>query len=224
MKVLAVMNQKGGSGKSTLALHLATEAVAHGQKVLLLDLDPQGNLLGWADRRGDNPPDVDATHPTKIARQIAAAKAEGYNLVVLDTAPSADRTSALAAEAADLILSPTRAAQFDLDAIRATISAAAVIKRQMVVVINAAPIRSKVVDEAIAVVTKAGATVSSAIVHQRVAFQHCLTDGRTAAEYEPGGAAAEEITALYDDMVARMNGKVSTRKSGNVSTHKSVGR
>jgi chromosome partitioning protein len=213
MKVLAVMNQKGGSGKSTLALHLATEAVGHGQRVLLLDLDPQGNLLGWADRRGDHPPDVDATHPTKIGRQIAAAKAEGYDLVVLDTAPSADRTSMLAAESADLILSPTRAAQFDLDAIRATISAAAVIKRQMVVVINAAPLRSKVVDEAIAVVTRAGAVVSPVIIHHRVAFSHCLTDGRTAGEFEPGGTAAGEITALYDDMHARLHGGAQTRRT-----------
>ena len=53
MKTLAVMSQKGGSGKSTLALHLAAEAATRGRKVLLLDLDPQGNLVGWAQRRGD---------------------------------------------------------------------------------------------------------------------------------------------------------------------------
>src|SRR5271167_2426167 len=105
MKTLAVMSQKGGSGKSTLALHLAAEAAARGRKVLLLDLDPQGNLVGWAQRRGDElPPDVDAIHASKLLVQIAEAEAEGYELLVLDTAPSADRASVLAAEAADLIL------------------------------------------------------------------------------------------------------------------------
>ena len=34
------------------------------------------------------------------------------------------------------------------------------------------------------------------IIRHRVAYQHCLIDGRTAAEFEPDGAAASEITEL----------------------------
>src|SRR5580700_10946875 len=185
MKTLAVMSQKGGSGKSTLALHLAAEAAARGRKVLLLDLDPQGNLVGWAQRRGDLPPDVDAIHVAKLKAELAAAKAEGVDLVLLDTAPNADRPSVQAAEAADLIVVPCRPAQFDLDAIRATLATVRLTRRPHRVVLNAAPIRSRVVDEAIAVIRREGGQVSPVIVRQRVAFQHCLTDGRTAAEFEP---------------------------------------
>jgi len=211
MMTLALLNQKGGAGKSTLALHLACEAAVRNLKVLLLDLDPQGNLAAWGKRRGNLPPDVQAEHPANLERTLEDAKQEGYDLAVLDTAPAADRSAMLAASVADLVVVPCRTATFDLEAVRTTLDVCQLKKRTAVVVLNQAPIRSKVVGEAAADISRVGGVVSPVVIRQRVAFQHCLIDGRTAAEYEPGGAAAEEVTRLYDDMMTRARADVTGR-------------
>jgi len=197
MKILVILAQKGGSGKTTVAVHMAVCAVQRKLKTAIIDIDPQGSAFQWnASRPEGMKLDAVAANAAQLAGLLQRAKAGGIELAIIDTAPHSNAEAATAASLADFVLIPCRPARFDLDAIASTVEIARAANAPCGVVINAAP-RGKLAEEARAALTSKGVNVIETVLHQRAAYSHAVIDGRSVHEYEPNGAAAEEIDNLY---------------------------
>ncbi len=63
--IIAITNHKGGVGKTTSVLNIGSGLAARGERVLLIDLDPQANLTQCAGMEGRAPTVYDAMHSGK---------------------------------------------------------------------------------------------------------------------------------------------------------------
>jgi len=209
MYVIAFASQKGGSGKTTLAGHIAVEAerAGHGP-VVLMDTDPQGSLSQWWNVREAETPAFVRTSEKGLASDLAALRASGTGLVVIDTPPAITSTIGNVIAEADLVVIPTRPSPHDLRAAGATVRICESMDKPLVFAINGAAPRARITTEAAIALSQHGA-VSPAIVHQRVDFASAMIDGRTVMELGGSSRSPGEISALWEFLKNRLAGETA---------------
>ena len=118
--IILVAKLKGGSGATTAARELASAVAAEGKTVAVIDLDGQGSLSRWWNRRSKDG-DTRGIDLLTISAEDIPGKVKGlrrkYDLVVIDSPPSVHETIRSVAACADLAVVPSRPTVDDLDAV-----------------------------------------------------------------------------------------------------------
>ncbi len=204
MKTWSIVSQKGGSGKTTIALNLAITAAGRGKQVVLIDLDPQQSATRWARLRKDDLPVIVSGHAANLPTLLSQAEAGGADLVVIDTQPKSESAALDVAKASDLVLIPCQASGLDLDAVSET---ANIIRLagdpNAAFVINGTRSNSSLSDQAADALAEYPIVVAPVRLGNRVAFIRSLAEGQGVIEFEPSGAAATEVEALYRYAIKR---------------------
>lgn len=218
-RIVAVTNQKGGSGKTTVAMHLAGSLARRGERVLVVDADPQGTATMWAAAADDAtqfPATVAglAAAGSKVHREVQK-HAAGYDFIVVDCPPAVDSPvpqSALLV--ADLALVPIIPSPPDLWAgtgIRELVERMADVNEGLNarLVANMVQPNTTLGKEAIGLLADFGMPLAETQLHQRTVYRQAAVFGGTVHDLGSKAAPAiAEVEALTDEVFGLLTGEV----------------
>jgi chromosome partitioning protein len=215
--IYAFLNQKGGVGKTTLSLHVAAALARRGQRVLLIDADPQQSAMKWsAVRAGAVSFAVIGMAKATLHKEIGSLGAD-YDAVVIDGPPRVTELARSILLAADVVVIPVQPSPLDVWAAAETVDLAKearLFKEDLKVVIA---INRKIVNTAIGRDVREAlggleVPILAADISQRVGFAESMAAGQTVFESDPGGIAAREVSSLVRELVERHEQESNLRR------------
>ncbi|HEX8138343.1 MAG TPA: ParA family partition ATPase [Pyrinomonadaceae bacterium] len=214
-KIISVVNQKGGSGKTTVSMQLAGALARRGNKVLVVDADPQGTATRWAASADEKPFPASviglSAANTKVHREVKKF-VDDYHYVIIDCPPAADSPvpqSALLI--ADLALVPIIPSPLDMWAavgIRQVIENVGDLNEALMarLVINQCQPNTSLARDALEVLPEFGIDLCATYIHQRQVYRHSAVFGQTVHDFGSKAApAVAEVEALTGEVLALLH-------------------
>ncbi|MBS1054874.1 ParA family protein [Gluconobacter kondonii] len=198
MRTLAVAMQKGGVGKSWLTRSLSVVASLEGLNVLVIDMDSQQSIVAWSERREAETPFVQFSTERELPAILKRAKDAGCDVVFIDTPPARSTETPAAVDAADMVLIPCTPDIEAFEQIARTERLARLAgKPALAVLTMTQPSGKSEQDIGQEIFASLNLDMALPSIARLKAHRNAAREGKTATETEPGGRAAQEITALW---------------------------
>ncbi len=211
MKTLAVISRKGGAGKTTLSVNLAITAHLAGLKVMLADIDTQRSASDALRARNDDGPILAEINAGKLFSTQVQAQHSDYDALFIDTPAAPEAEVLQAINCADLCVLVCRPTFLDIASVVRSAEAVRRLGKKGVIVLSQAPSRRNGIEppsvmKAAEALRFTGMPLAPIGLRARNAFQQSIAHGRSVCEWEPGSAAAEEISRLWELVVPMLFG------------------
>ena len=155
MKTITLAASKGGVGKTTLCSSLSAVA-GQKNKVAIIDLDPQGSLTNWWNKRENDSPTLLQASAADLPRVLKKAEKDGFEYILIDTPPAHMQTIEIGIKVADYVLVPCQPSPVDIEAIGDTLTLIEDMKKPFAFVINRVISRTQIGKDAILLLANHG--------------------------------------------------------------------
>lgn len=203
--IVGVLNQKGGVGKTTTSIGIASVLAKRGDRVLVIDADPQGSSLDWAAaREGEALFSVVGLPRASIHKEIANL-AKDYDHVIIDGPPRVTDLARSAILASDVVLIPVQPSPYDIWAANEVvelIKEASVFKDNLksCFVINRKIVNTAIGRDVVEALSTYPVPVLKCSIAQRVIFAESAAQGKAVFELEPEHPGALELNAVVAEL------------------------
>jgi chromosome partitioning protein len=171
--------------------------------VALIDIDPEASLADWCAQRGEQPVKYARATQADLLQKIESLRADGTDLVVIDTPAALGQSIEAALVVADLIAIPARPCSHDLDAASAMVELVQLTGKPFVFVINGVQADAELPPEVVMTLAQHGPVATTAIP-RNIAFVEGMMDGRTVMEISTELSPSGNVQKLWEYLAKRL--------------------
>jgi chromosome partitioning protein len=203
--IISLINQKGGVGKTTIAVNLASGLAESGNRILVVDSDPQGSVIQWQSLAPTR--DFEVIHlPDAQLKKELKNKSRRYDHTVIDSPPAIEEITRAVLEVSNLAIIPIAPSPLDIWSSKETIALVNVLgkrfrKLNAKILIYRKISGTRLGKEAREAMRSYNLDILSTEISQRIVFVEAMIAGLSVLKYAPKSIAANEIRSLCEEIV-----------------------
>jgi chromosome partitioning protein len=198
--IVSLINQKGGVGKTTAAVNLASGLAEAGNRILVVDADPQGSVVQWQSIADEAEFEVLHLPSPQLSKELKTVSRR-YDHIVVDSPPAIEDITRAAIEVSNLAIIPIAPSPLDIWSSKETIALVNALGKKFrklnakILIYRKIP-GTRLGKEAREAMGSYDLDILATEISQRIVFVEAMIAGLSVLKYAPKSIAANEIRSL----------------------------